>query len=172
MSYISNINRLKRKIWGIVVGRPRNFAWIIEKRLAIFGRPYTLKEVRWLLNHDIISLLLLTENNIDLKLKKQFKLFLHLPIRDHGVPNKKQLNRALRFIHKNIVDGNTVGVACEIGKGRSATIVALYLCYYKKYDVGNAIKYIRSRSKNAIELLQEQFIYHIAKASHKNKRNL
>jgi atypical dual specificity phosphatase len=54
---------------------------------------------------------------------------LRLPTTDHFIPTVMDLERAVRFIHKNQLLGNRVYVHCRAGHGRSAAAVFAWLLY-------------------------------------------
>lgn len=148
----------RRKAYGLIAGRPRNFNWIELGRLATLGKPYTQREVKWLLNKRIEGLLLVTEESLQNELASHFRAYMHLPIIDHTPPTPQELMKALAFIDKCLTNGLPVGVACEIGKGRSATITAACLCKVYDVKIRDAIKIVREKNKDSIESSQEKFL--------------
>ena len=53
--------------------------------------------------------------------------YLNIPILDHAVPSKAQLNKALHWIEHQRRLGRTVLVHCALGRGRSVLMVLAYL---------------------------------------------
>ena len=69
---------------------PRNFSWVIEKKLAGSAFPM-LSNFEWLHNNGIRAIVNLTEepHSDEIIEKFQFK-YLHLPIPDFGVPHNRR----------------------------------------------------------------------------------
>lgn len=53
--------------------------------------------------------------------------YLNIPVLDHKVPNLKQLQHALNWIHTQISCDRKVVIHCALGRGRSVFVVAAYL---------------------------------------------
>ncbi|XP_047943774.1 phosphatidylglycerophosphate phosphatase PTPMT2-like [Salvia hispanica] len=69
-----------------------------------------------------------------------------IPTRDYlFAPSVGDINRAVDFIHRNALSGQTTYVHCKAGRGRSTTIVLCYLVRYKQMTPTAALEYVRSR---------------------------
>ena len=47
---MAKISDIYRWLYGLITGRPTNFNWIIERKLAGSGVPMSKKEAKWLIN--------------------------------------------------------------------------------------------------------------------------
>ncbi|KAL3625407.1 hypothetical protein CASFOL_030861 [Castilleja foliolosa] len=69
-----------------------------------------------------------------------------IPTRDYlFAPSFEDINRAVGFIHRNALNGQTTYVHCKAGRGRSTTIVLCYLVEYKHMSPVAALEYVRSK---------------------------
>jgi atypical dual specificity phosphatase len=56
------IGNLFRWIYGHITGRPTNFNWVIESKLAGSGIPTSFREIKWLvMEHGIRSIVTIRE---------------------------------------------------------------------------------------------------------------
>lgn len=64
-----------------------------------------------------------------------------LPVIDRGVPSHAQIREALEFIATEVAKGHKVYVHCMAGRGRSATVVLIYLMVNKglSYEEARAL---------------------------------
>jgi atypical dual specificity phosphatase len=141
------IGNIFRWIYGHITGRPTNFNWVIEDKLAGCGIPTSLREVKWLAKeHGIRSIITIKEKPLS---SEWFKIsgigerkidYFHLSIEDYGAPSLQELDHVLNYISRQIDNGKPVMVHCSGGKGRTGTILAAYLI--KKRNVLNAYQAI------------------------------
>ena len=69
------IDNLFRCIYGHITGRPTNFNWIIEDKLAGCGMPTSLREIKWLVKeHGIRSIITIKEKVLVLQTRCLFKV--------------------------------------------------------------------------------------------------
>lgn len=69
-----------------------------------------------------------------------------IPTRDYlFAPSFVDIDRAVKFIHRNATSCQTTYVHCKAGRGRSTTIVLCYLVEYKHMTPASALEYVRSR---------------------------
>ena len=61
--------------------------------------------------------------------------YLNVPVLDHSVPTRSQLNQAINWIHHQIQKNNKVVVHCALGRGRSVFVMAAYLLSQNKYSI-------------------------------------
>jgi atypical dual specificity phosphatase len=143
------IGNLFRWIYGHITGRPTNFNWVIEDKLAGSGIPTSLREIKWLAKqHGIRSIVTIKENPLPSEWFKNNSStgglekidYFHLSIEDYGAPSLQELDYVVSYISRQIDDGKPVMVHCSGGKGRTGTILAAYLI--KKGNVLNAYQAI------------------------------
>jgi protein-tyrosine phosphatase len=86
--------------------------------------------------------------------------YLHLPIVDQKVPNKKDIAFINHFIDNILTSNKKVLIHCVGGLGRSGLVAACYLKHIG-YSSEKAIKTVReARTLRAIETIeQEKFVY-------------
>lgn len=56
------------------------------------------------------------------------------------------LTECIDFIHKNIINDNSVLVFCENGNQKASTVVAAYIIKYGKLSLENAIASVRTKN--------------------------
>jgi diacylglycerol kinase family enzyme/protein-tyrosine phosphatase len=76
--------------------------------------------------------------------------YLNIPVLDHRVPTRSQLNQAINWIHKHINQNRNVVVHCALGRGRSVFIMAAYLLSQNKQaDVHHVLASIKETRETA-----------------------
>jgi atypical dual specificity phosphatase len=157
------IGNFYRWIYGHITGKPTNFNWVIEGKLAGSGLPSSSKEIRWLAKQQgIRSIVTIKEkplpsewfgsstginsnstNNDDNNPKIDY---FHISIEDYGVPSVEELDYVVNYITRQIDKGKPVMVHCSGGRGRTGTILAAYLIKNEKGDM-NAEQAIKKINK-------------------------
>ncbi len=148
---------------------PRNFSWVIEKKLAGSAFPM-LSNFEWLHNNGIRAIVNLTEepHSDEIIEKFQFK-YLHLPIPDFGVPTIDEAVTYVHFVDEMINKGLPVLTHCIAGCGRTGMMLAIYFVHLG-YSAEDAISTIKELRPCSIEnWVQEDFIYEFAVAYRKNR---
>jgi atypical dual specificity phosphatase len=127
------IGNLFRWIYGHITGRPTNFNWVIEDKLAGSGIPTSLREIKWLAGeHGIRSIVTIKEKPLPSEWFKSSngdgkKIdYFHLSIEDYGAPSLEELDYVVSYIIRQIDNGKPVMVHCSGGRGRTGTILAAY----------------------------------------------
>ena len=59
------------------------------------------------------------------------------------------LIESISFIHKNILNDNSVLVYCDSANQKASTVIAAYLIKYGRVNADDAIKMIRSKNKTS-----------------------
>jgi len=141
------IGNIFRWMYGHITGRPTNFNWVIEDKLAGCGIPTSLREIKWLAKeHGIRSIITIKEKPLSSEWFKSSGIgegmidYFHLSIEDYGTPSVEDLDHVVNHISRQIDNGKPVMVHCSGGKGRTGTILAAYLI--KKRNVLNAYQAI------------------------------
>jgi atypical dual specificity phosphatase len=139
---MAKISDVYRGIYGHITGKPTNFHWITEGRLAGGGVPTSLRELRWLVKQQgIRSIVTIKEkplpsewsrsgnssghtnnNNIDTKID-----YFNMSIDDYGALSLRELDYVVNYLRRQIDNGKSVLVHCTAGKGRTGVILAAYL---------------------------------------------
>ncbi|MDD4230663.1 MAG: dual specificity protein phosphatase family protein [Dehalococcoidales bacterium] len=130
-----------------------NFSWIIEGKLAGHSAPHSEKDLTWLKEQGILSLVRMAEQDEEQVSNKIAKLDiwdLHEPVTDFEPPELYQILRMVEFINASCLAGRPVGVSCGAGYGRTGTILACYLVS-QCYDAEAAIKEVREKRPGSIE---------------------
>lgn len=88
--------------------------------------------------------------------------YLNIPVLDHSVPTRSQLNQAINWIHHQIQKNNKVVVHCALGRGRSVFVMAAYLLSQNKHaDVHDVLAQIKETRETAN--LNKRQLRHLAK---------
>ena len=160
---MTKIGDAKRKIHGMITGKPDNFSWIIEDKLAGSAIPTSKDEINWLHEQGVKSIITIREEPLDENWVDEMK-YLHVHSNDMGVPTFDDLKESVDFIHKRIEDNEPVMVHCLAGLGRTGTILACYLIKYEKMSAEDAIQHVREKRHGSIQsFVQEELIFQYAK---------
>ena len=63
-----------RKVHGTVTGRPDNFSWLIENKLAGSAIPTSIDEVKWAIDQGVKSIVTVREEPLDDNVDKRRQL--------------------------------------------------------------------------------------------------
>ena len=153
-----------RKVHGTITGRPDNFSWLIENKLAGSAVPTSIDEVEWAVKQGIKSIVTIREEPLDENWIKDVN-YLHILSNDMGVPEFVDLGSAVDFIHRRITNNEPVMVHCLAGLGRTGTILACYLVKYQNMSADEAIQKVREERSGSIQSYpQEEIIFRFSKS--------
>lgn len=141
-----------RRIYGRMTGRPTNFGWVEENRIAGCGRPTSRKEVQWLILRGIDSLISLTEQPLSEEIVGDLHLnYFHFHLRNHEAPVVDQVKKVIKVIEEQLKGGSKVAVHCAAGLGRTGTILAAFLMKTKGLTAEEAVRTVRELRPGSIE---------------------
>jgi len=153
-----------RKVHGTVTGKPDNFSWLIEDKLAGSAIPTSIDEVQWVIEQGIKSIVTVREEPLDDEWVKDVN-YLHIMSNDMGVPGFNDLVHAVDFIHRRITNKEPVMVHCLAGLGRTGTVLASYLIKYQNMSADEAIQKVREERPGSIQSYpQEEIIFRFSKS--------
>jgi len=153
-----------RKVHGTVTGRPDNFSWLIKNKLAGSAIPTSIKEIDWVIEQGVKSIVTIREEPLDDDWIKNVN-YLHVMSNDMGVPEFDDLTFAVDFIHQRLNDEEPVMVHCLAGLGRTGTILASYLVKYENMSADKAIEKVREIRPGSIQSYpQEEMIFQFEKS--------
>ena len=160
---MTKIGDAKRKLHGKLTGRPDNFSWLIEGKLAGSAIPTSKKEIEWMQEEGIKSIVTIREEPLDDDWIDDIE-YLHIHSNDMGVPEFDDLIFSVDFIHRRLENNEPVMVHCLAGLGRTGTILACYLIKYEKMSADDAITKIRKERSGSIQSYsQEEIIFRFEK---------
>ena len=153
-----------RKVHGTVTGKPDNFSWLVEDKLAGSAIPTSIDEVQWAIEQGIKSIVTVREEPLDDEWVKDVN-YLHIMSNDMGVPEFTDLVSTVDFILRRITNNEPVMVHCLAGLGRTGTILASYLVKHQKMSADDAIQKVREERPGSIQsFTQEEIIFQFAKS--------
>jgi len=154
-----------RKVHGTVTGKPDNFSWILEGKLAGSAIPTSFDEVQWVMDQGIKSIVTIREEPLDESWTKDVK-YIHVLSNDMGVPDFEDLVQAIDFIHRRITyDNEPVLVHCLAGMGRTGVLLACYLVKYQNLSADEATQKVREERPGSIQSYpQEEIIFRFEKS--------
>ena len=120
-----------RKVHGTITGRPDNFSWLIENKLAGSAVPTSIDEIKWVIDQGVKSIVTVREEPLDDIWTKDVN-YLHVHSNDMGVPEFDDLTHAIDFIHSRIKSNERVVGHYLAGMGRTGDIHACYLMLKQK----------------------------------------
>ena len=152
-----------RKVHGTVTGKPDNFSWLIENKLAGSAIPTSNDEVQWAVGQGIKSIVTVREEPLDDTWVKNVN-YLHVLSNDMGVPEFNDLVYAVDFIHRRVTNNEPVLVHCLAGLGRTGTLLACYLIKYQNLSADEATQKVREERPGSIQSYpQEEIIFRFEK---------
>jgi len=160
---MTKIGDAKRKLHGMITGKPDNFSWLIEDKLAGSAIPTSKDEIKWLHEQGVKSIVTIREEPLDEDWTTDMN-YLHILSDDMGVPTFDDLKNSVDFIHQRIENNEPVMVHCLAGLGRTGTLLACYLIKYEKMTAEDAIQLVREKRHGSIQsFVQEELIFQYAK---------
>ena len=160
---MTKIGDAKRKLHGMITGKPDNFSLLIEHKLAGSAIPTSKDEIKWLHEEGVKSIVTIREEPLDVDWTDNMN-YLHVLSNDMGVPTFDDLKNSIDFIHQRIENDEPVMVHCLAGLGRTGTILACYLIKYEKMSAEDAIQHVREKRHGSIQsFVQEELIFQYAK---------
>ena len=160
---MTKIGDAKRKLHGMITGKPDNFSWIIEEKLAGSAIPTSKEEIDWIKQEGVKSIVTIREEPLEDEWIKDVN-YLHVHSNDMGVPEFDDLVSSVDFIHERLVNNEPVMVHCLAGLGRTGTILACYLIKHEKMSSDDAITKIRKQRPGSIQSYsQEEIIFRFEK---------
>jgi atypical dual specificity phosphatase len=179
------ISNIYRWIYGHITGKPTNFGWVVEGKLAGSGVPMSEKELKWLVERQGIKSIITikekplpsewfsTNNNDNTDTATKKIDYLHISIQDYGAPSLEELDYVVNHISQQIDRGRPVMVHCSGGKGRTGTIFAAYLIKKERGSImtaDNAIKRLNKIRGESIQSEDQERIVFDYEKYIKNKR--
>ena len=160
---MTKIGDAKRKLHGMITGKPDNFSWLIAEKLAGSAIPTSFDEIKWAIDEGVKSIVTIREEPLDEDWIKDVN-YLHIHSNDMGVPEFDDLTRAVDFVHERITNNEPVMVHCLAGLGRTGTILACYLIKYQKLSADDSIQKVRESRPGSIQSFpQEEIIFQFEK---------
>ena len=160
---MTKIGDAKRKLHGIITGKPDNFSWLIEGKLAGSAIPTSKDEIKWMQEEGVKSIVTIREEPLDEDWTAGMN-YLHVLSDDMGVPSFDDLKSSVDYIDKRIQNKEPVMVHCLAGLGRTGTILACYLIKYEKMSAIDAIQHVREKRHGSIQsFVQEEMIFQYEK---------
>ena len=160
---MTKIGDAKRKLHGKLTGRPDNFSWLIEGKLAGSAIPTSKKEIDWMQEEGVKTIVTIREEPLDENWVNEMN-YLHVLSDDMGVPSFDDLKNSVDYVHEKIQNNEPVMVHCLAGLGRTGTILACYLIKYEKKSAEDAIQHVREQRHGSIQsFVQEEMIFQYAK---------
>ena len=156
---MTKIGDAKRKLHGIITGRPDNFSWPIEDKLAGSAIPTSKDEIKWLQEQGVKSIVTIREEPLDDDWVGDIE-YLHVHSNDMGIPEFDDLVFAVDFVHRRITHNQPVMVHCLAGLGRTGTILACYLIKHKNMSADDAIQKVREKRPGSIQSFSQEEIIH------------
>ena len=156
---MTKIGDAKRKLHGMITGKPDNFSWIIEEKLAGSAIPTSKEEIDWIKQEGVKSIVTIREEPLEDEWIKDVN-YLHVHSNDMGVPEFDDLINSVDFLHQRITNDEPVMVHCLAGLGRTGTILACYMIKFENMSADDAIQKIREERHGSIQSFsQEEIIF-------------
>ena len=161
---MTKIGDAKRKLHGMITGKPDNFSWLIDGKLAGSAIPTSKDEIKWVQEQGVKSIVTIREEPLVDEWIKDVN-YLHVMSNDMGVPEFDDLIHTVDFIHRRLAHNEPVLVHCLAGLGRTGTILACYLVKYQNMSAVDAIQNVRKERPGSIQSYpQDEIIFRFEKS--------
>lgn len=151
--------RIYRKLRAGFVDRPAFFTWIDDGVLSASSLPSSEKQVGWLARSGVKTILTLTEDPLPMEWLERNRIKgAHIAMSDHLGPSINEVKEAVALIRSELSSGRAVHVHCLAGKGRTGTVLAVFLAENRGLSIREAIQFLRSKRPGSVEYLQEKFL--------------
>lgn len=125
--------------------------------LAGMRRPKTEDEIKALCSLNTGMLITLTEKPSEFAKSTDKISFLHLPVPDFDVPTNQQVDNFMAQIRAQHNKNKNVVIHCFGGRGRTGTMLALWLVGEKNMTPRQAITYVRDKRPGSIETREQEY---------------
>jgi len=155
-----------RKLRAKVSEQPTGFVWVVKGKLAGSGYPASRGQLEWLRDHGVNSILTLTEYPLPSRWLEGLAVEIHhIPMSDHGTPDRASLEKAATLVREWAKEGRTTLVHCLAGEGRTGCVLAAYLIKDRGMTAQEAMATLRRIKPLFIEKEQEAAVVEFAQAA-------
>ena len=139
-----------------------SFSWVVEGKLAGLARPYNAEDFSLLNEKGIRVLINLTgysDHSYKVNAKKENLEITDIPIPDFHPPTVAQADSFVSVVESAFAEHKPVVVHCQMGHGRTGTMLAYYLMKIDGLSAEEAIKKIKELRPGSIETdTQKKFL--------------
>jgi len=133
-----------------------NFSWLIDNEIAGHRGPQYAEHLVFLREKGVKALVRMTavpRFKSEEIVKAGFSdHYLYIP--DMHAPTIEQIEKMVEFVKRSVKDGKPVGISCDGGFGRTATLLACYLTR-QGFSAEGAIKEVKRKRPGSV-LTEEQ----------------
>jgi atypical dual specificity phosphatase len=137
------------------------FSWIVPDELAGMARPDGLPgDLAELRNLGVGAIVNLTrEDRKPEELESEGMSYMHMPVRGFDRPSLEQMERFVEFCDEQVRQGHGVVAHCLAGRGRTGTMLAVYLVHKGKKPE-EAMEQVREERPGSIETRTQEGAVH------------
>ncbi|XP_059055694.1 dual specificity protein phosphatase 23-like [Achroia grisella] len=138
---------------------PYNFSWFVENKIAAMGWPQTVANLNYLVDAGVNHLVTLSPERRPPILECEKKLkWTEIRIKEFGAPTLKQILKFIEICERAAIRGEVIGVHCRHGRGRTGTMLACYLVYFRNMAPERAVLTVRVQRPGSCETYEQEKI--------------
>jgi len=137
-------SRTLRVLLGLLLGRPSNFSWFREGKIAGSGLPVGERGFRWLKDHGVSTIITLTPEGLDQAALHRVGISnIKIPLINRAPATPEVLDKIVDSLVSELAQGRRVLVHCQAGQGRTGMALAAYLIREEGMTAEQAIEEVK-----------------------------
>lgn len=135
---------------------PNNFSWVVDGQICAMGFPGQAKNILYLVKNNVRYLISLTAEREPPVDGFPDLTLINIKVVDFTPPSIEQIEQCLSIFEKAGQEGKAVGIHCNMGKGRTGTVLACYFVKFHNMDPIRAIQQVKRLRRWSVQTLEQE----------------